>query len=99
MGAMRAELARARLDPIIDKLSRHWRPPAQFRDRLRAAALRIQTHYSEQELDPVDEALTGAKIIVQGWAARCRSLADGRRQIFNFLLPGDVLPAGRRASS
>ncbi len=31
----------------------------------------------------------GAKIILSGWAARQRTLPDGRRQIFGFLLPGD----------
>jgi len=30
-----------------------------------------------------------AYVILQGWALRHRQLADGRRQILNFLLPGD----------
>jgi hypothetical protein len=28
-------------------------------------------------------------LLVSGWACRCRILADGGRQIFSFLLPGD----------
>ena len=32
-----------------------------------------------------------AKAIVSGWAARMRMLADGRRQIFGFLVPGDIV--------
>lgn len=32
-----------------------------------------------------------ARLIVSGWACRQRSLPDGRRQIFGFLLPGDTV--------
>jgi CRP-like cAMP-binding protein len=32
-----------------------------------------------------------ARVIVSGWAARARVLPDGRRQIFAFLLPGDMI--------
>jgi len=32
-----------------------------------------------------------AKAIVSGWAARMRMLVDGRRQIFGFLVPGDIV--------
>lgn len=31
-----------------------------------------------------------ATVITQGWALRYKSLPDGRRQILNFLLPGDM---------
>lgn len=31
------------------------------------------------------------RLIVSGWACRQRSLPDGRRQIFGFLLPGDTV--------
>lgn len=30
-------------------------------------------------------------VIRSGWAARCKSLPDGRRQILAFLLPGDLI--------
>lgn len=32
-----------------------------------------------------------ARIIISGWACRQRTLPDGRRQIFGFLLPGDAV--------
>jgi CRP-like cAMP-binding protein len=32
-------------------------------------------------------------VIVSGWACELRILPDGRRQIFSFLLPGDVIEA------
>lgn len=31
------------------------------------------------------------KVLLSGWAARCRVLSDGRRQIFTFVLPGDAI--------
>jgi len=34
-----------------------------------------------------------ARTIMSGWAAHCRLLSDGRRQIVRLLLPGDILPA------
>lgn len=34
-------------------------------------------------------------VIVSGWACETRILADGRRQIFSFLLPGDVVDLSR----
>src|SRR5205809_419792 len=97
MGATRAEFVGSGLDPIMDKLGQHWRLPAQFLEGLRTSVVRTQTFYGEQELDRPDDVLSGARIVVHGWAARCRPLADGRRQIFNFLLPGDVLPGRRQA--
>jgi len=34
---------------------------------------------------------TGLKWIVSGWACEARVLGDGRRQIFSFAVPGDVV--------
>jgi CRP-like cAMP-binding protein len=34
---------------------------------------------------------TRVSILLQGWAMRYKSLADGRRQVLNFLLPGDTV--------
>jgi len=38
------------------------------------------------------------KVLLSGWACRCRALPDGRRQIFTFVLPGDALGLCRRAA-
>jgi CRP-like cAMP-binding protein len=32
----------------------------------------------------------GARLILSGWACELRVLPDGRRQIFDFLMPGDI---------
>ena len=36
------------------------------------------------------------RVLLSGWAARCRVLSDGRRQIFTFLLPGDIFGFSQR---
>ncbi|MBR0874294.1 Crp/Fnr family transcriptional regulator [Bradyrhizobium tropiciagri] len=41
------------------------------------------------EGDPVD----GVRIILSGWLCRYKTLEDGRRQIVNFVLPGDSCDA------
>ncbi|GGJ38072.1 transcriptional regulator [Neoroseomonas lacus] len=37
------------------------------------------------------QATTRVYVLLAGWAFRFKSLEDGRRQILNFLLPGDLL--------
>ena len=39
------------------------------------------------------DALDFLPLISAGWAACCVTLVDGRRQILDFLLPGDIAPA------
>lgn len=48
-----------------------------------------------QEQQPSGKLFT----LYSGWAFRYRSLSDGRRQILNFLLPGDVLGLQQEFSS
>ncbi|BDG74853.1 Crp/Fnr family transcriptional regulator [Roseomonas fluvialis] len=38
-----------------------------------------------------DQATTRVYVLLSGWAFRFKTLEDGRRQILNFLLPGDLL--------
>lgn len=78
----------------LEKLTRRL---AQFRplpteERLALAA----TLSVERAFDPREEmmqerrAVDGAHLIVEGFACRCKLLADGRRQILGILLPGDL---------
>ncbi|MCB1957265.1 MAG: Crp/Fnr family transcriptional regulator [Rhodocyclaceae bacterium] len=57
---------------------------ASFRDR--------QRHYEARQL-VVAEGHADAPLmtIFSGWAFRFRTLSDGRRQILNFLMPGDFI--------
>jgi CRP-like cAMP-binding protein len=42
------------------------------------------------ELIREGEALNSPRLLMAGWACRFRTLPDGRRQIFEFILPGDI---------
>ena len=44
-----------------------------------------------QELLHEGEPISRSAVMVKGWAARTRCLEDGRRQIINFVLPGDLV--------
>ncbi len=76
--------------PFLRKLARFGRlSPAE-----RAAVTGILQDQEEIEADrdivSQGERLKNAVILEQGWAIRYRTLEDGRRQIMNFLLPGDM---------
>ena len=55
------------------------------------AIAQAQPCRSRRELLSEGDPIAGPKLIVRGWAARVRMLADGRRQFLSFLLPGDLI--------
>jgi CRP-like cAMP-binding protein len=76
--------------PLVRKLDRFGRlSPAE-----RTAVLDLLTEREEipdnTDLVSQGETLKEAVVIEDGWAIRYRTLDDGRRQIMNFLLPGDL---------
>ena len=58
---------------------------------LRTAAGRPRKFRSGRELLAERQEITETLLILDGWAARQRILEDGRRQIVEFLLPGDLI--------
>lgn len=57
---------------------------------LQTARLEPRRHWVGAELTEGRHVL-----LLAGWACRCRILPDGRRQIFNFILPGDSIDLSR----
>lgn len=51
----------------------------------------VQTHRPNARLISEGEPLDRPRLIRSGWACRVRMLRDGRRQILNYYLPGDVI--------
>ncbi len=50
-----------------------------------------QHHFgSHQELITEGEESTCVRVVQSGWACRYKALADGKRQILSFCLPGDL---------
>ena len=61
---------------------------------LEDAAGPARLHRPHEELAREGETPTHVKLIVSGFACRCRVLPDGRRQIISYLIPGDLCDAG-----
>jgi CRP-like cAMP-binding protein len=68
-------------------------------DLLRSLADRRERFSSGEELVVEGGARARPRFILSGWACRQRVLADGRRQIFSFLLPGDPIGLNRHGGS
>jgi CRP-like cAMP-binding protein len=64
--------------------------PAEPAQRLRRAIEKPE-HYAARAQIGSQAQTPQMKWIVSGWACEMRVLSDSRRQIFSFLLPGDVL--------
>ncbi|HEX7775109.1 MAG TPA: Crp/Fnr family transcriptional regulator [Parvibaculum sp.] len=78
------------MEPLIRRLS-HYTELSEA-DRARLGALRTQRQSAERGRDIIvaGQALTRALVVHKGWAVRYQMLDDGRRQILNILLPGDM---------
>ncbi|HEX4160388.1 MAG TPA: Crp/Fnr family transcriptional regulator [Rhizomicrobium sp.] len=57
---------------------------------LESIAQRTEEVPAGTELIREGEALNSPRLLMAGWACRFRTLPDGRRQIFEFILPGDI---------
>jgi CRP-like cAMP-binding protein len=77
-------------DLLVRRLSRL----AQLSERDLALIQAMVSHTEEisagTELIREGEALDAPRLLMAGWACRFRTLPDGRRQIFEFILPGDI---------
>lgn len=60
---------------------------------LRRGSLRLD---AQETLIHEGQADTPLYTLLQGWAFRYKTLSDGRRQILNFLLPGDFIGVQQR---
>jgi CRP-like cAMP-binding protein len=57
--------------------------------RVASLGSRVETHTIKAVLQTEDTAVRRPRYLVAGWACRYRYLADGRRQLFDLVLPGD----------
>ena len=67
--------------------------PLSSRDieRVHAFPLSYRASPAQTELHAAGETTPKPRFLVQGWACRQRMLPDGRRQIFDLVLPGDLI--------
>jgi CRP-like cAMP-binding protein len=79
------------LSPLIKKLEHYARlSPADHSILTHAASDRLRRFGPRVDIAREGGRPKDAHVIVSGWACRYKQLADGRRQITSFLLPGDI---------
>ena len=83
---------------LIKKLDALHRLSDTERAALLAAAPTRERHEAGAELYVEQAPVSKPYVILSGWACRQRVLADGRRQILSFLLPGDAVGLCARRS-
>src|SRR4051812_32382090 len=68
---------------------RSW-APSEASPLARSRADAAQIHEAGASIEAEGEPKSILRLLVSGWAARVRHLADGRRQIVRLLIPGDL---------
>lgn len=98
-GRFQPRLAPRPLDTVVRRLRGLTNLSDSEQDLIRRLAERRERHSAGEEL--IAEGRTGrrARFVVSGWACSQRVLSDGRRQIFGFLLPGDLVGLSERPST
>ena len=86
------------MSPLATRLSALAPLKATELEALNAAERDQRRSPARRELVAEGEPVVGPRAMLSGWACRQRILADGRRQILSFLLPGDLIGACRQTN-
>lgn len=81
----------SRSSPLRTRLSKLARLDPAAMALLTAAERDVHRSSPRREMVTERYLLRKPRAILSGWAFQQRILRDGRRQIFNFLIPGDVI--------
>lgn len=74
---------------IAARLAAAGAPTRRLLPALRAMSGRIEAAPARTQLQRENEAPRRSRYLVSGWAYRYTDLADGRRQIYDLILPGE----------
>jgi CRP-like cAMP-binding protein len=77
-------------DLLVKRLSHLAELSQQDVALIESLASHVEEVSAGTELIREGEALDSPRLLMAGWACRFRTLPDGRRQIFEFILPGDI---------
>jgi CRP-like cAMP-binding protein len=77
-------------DLLVKRLSHLSQLSQQDVDLIESLSSHVEEVSAGTELIREGEALNSPRLLMAGWACRFRTLPDGRRQIFEFILPGDI---------
>ncbi len=75
---------------LVRRLSHYAQLSGSEIELLRSIPALPETLAPGTELLAEGEVLDNSRVLLSGWACRHRILPDGRRQIFEFILPGDL---------
>lgn len=78
------------MDAFFTRLEHYAEVTRAARSRFETARHQTRQLLPRNDLIRQGDRLARIYVLEQGWAIRKRVLEDGRRQILNFLLPGDV---------
>lgn len=77
------------MDSLIRRIGHYVESDAHSFDDIVRLPSRIENYPAGKEIVVEGEIVDSVFVIETGWAIRFRILEDGRRQILNFMLPGD----------
>jgi CRP-like cAMP-binding protein len=86
-------------DVILRRLSQYARLSADEESLLAALAANAREVPAGAHLLAENEALNRPRLMLAGWGCHFRTLSDGRRQIFDFILPGDIYGLSHRPAA
>ena len=75
--------------PLISRLERHGPLSDEEKDVLRQVTSRVRDYEARQDIVREGDSPSESSLILEGFACRHNNLADGRRQITAFHVPGD----------
>ena len=78
------------MEALFARLSHYCEIGEEERDAIYALPIRERSHEPGDDIIQRGEEPDEALVIKSGWAARYIALSDGRTQIVNFMLPGDM---------
>ncbi|WP_409432255.1 Crp/Fnr family transcriptional regulator [Litorimonas sp. RW-G-Af-16] len=77
------------MDTLIKRLGHYVDVASEAFQDIERLPHRTETRQAGQEIIVEGETVDDVFVVEVGWAIRFRMLDDGRRQILNFMLPGD----------
>ncbi|MCK1494511.1 Crp/Fnr family transcriptional regulator [Bradyrhizobium sp. 180] len=85
---------RSLAEPVIRRLNVLRPMSAEARQSLEYALLEaLQRTRSGEDLISEGDAVDSVRLVLSGWLCRYKTLEDGRRQIVNFIFPGESCDA------
>ncbi len=80
----------AAMEAFTNRLALYVMTAGRVTDLIKGLSPSLQTFSAGSDIVQAGTRLDTLYIIQSGWAIRYKSIEDGRRQIMNFMLPGDI---------